>query len=261
MLSLANLISNTWLLYSKNFVTYLKLSFFIFLVTIPAAAISSLSYAFFASKIANLSLSILINLLVFFLTILVTIVLVRVADKQLKSLSSGESISLSLSREFENSLKLWPMVLVVSIIVGLIQLIGLFFLIVPGIIFSVWFAFALCYVILEFPSSGSVSAAIKESLKQSRELVRGRFWGVLLRIFVPTILWSLFGWAISMIFVNSLNIIQKYFLVGAAESATRLLDILKILGSTYINALFIPLFVITTVILFRSLESTKTEKI
>lgn len=263
MLSLSNLISQTWLLYFRNFRTYLKVSFWIFLFTIPSAGLSLFLDSLRQPRIINLLLSIFVNLAVFVLTILLTIVLVKVADKQLSAQSAGRLSAAALAKaerpsaeslksEFKTALNLWPRVLLIAILVALIQLGGFLLLIVPGIIFSVWFAFALYYVILGDSLATSSKSVIKESLRQSRELVRGRFWGILLRIFAPAILWSLFSWAITMIFMNSLDLIVKVFV--KAPDAVTLLNIPKLIGTTYINALLVPLFVITMVILFRNLQ-------
>lgn len=58
-----------------------------------------------------------------------------------------------------------------SLISGLIAAVGFFLLIIPGIIFSVWFAFVKPVVVNE---GGSVDA-----LKTSKALVKGRFWKLL----------------------------------------------------------------------------------
>ena len=245
MLSLSNLIGTTWLLYNKNFKTYLKLSFWLFIFTLPTAGVGLLRNSFSFSVMFNIAVNIIVSFLVFILTIFMTIVLIRVADKQLSS--KEQKIKISLKDEFSTALSLWPEVLLVSIIVGLIQLAGFVLLIIPGIIFSVWFGFALYFVIFE-------KAKIKESLVKSKALVRGRFWGVFLRILVPSILWSLFAWAVSIIFVNLIDLVIK-FAPSTVSSFRVALDIIKVFGVSYLEVLFVPLFVITMVVLFRNLQA------
>ena len=78
-----------------------------------------------------------------------------------------------------NSIKLiWPM-FVVSIIAGLIIFGGMLLLIIPGIIFSVWYAFTVYTVI--FDNKKNMAA-----LTASKELVTGKWWGVLWRLFAPS---------------------------------------------------------------------------
>lgn len=61
-----------------------------------------------------------------------------------------------------------------SILSGLILIVGFVLFIIPGIILSVWFTFAAFVLLLE-------NGGIVESLKKSREYVRGRWWAVFWR--------------------------------------------------------------------------------
>src|SRR5690606_9946303 len=67
-----------------------------------------------------------------------------------------------------------------SIIMSVIILIGFLLLIIPGIILSVWFAFASYILILD-------NAGIVDSLRRSRESVRGRWWGVFGRLILVSV--------------------------------------------------------------------------
>jgi len=58
-----------------------------------------------------------------------------------------------------------------SIVLSLIIFVGLILFIVPAIIFLVWFTFAVFVLVLE-------NARIIESLKRSREYVKGHWWAV-----------------------------------------------------------------------------------
>lgn len=78
-----------------------------------------------------------------------------------------------------------PTLLWVGLLTGLLQAFGFLFLIIPGIIFSVWFAFAETEVIL-------TGAKVFSSLAQSRERVQGYFWAILWRLFAPLLLLTLF---------------------------------------------------------------------
>lgn len=71
---------------------------------------------------------------------------------------------------------LWPFSLL-SILVGLIQFGGFILLVIPGIIFMVWFGFAKFIFVNE-------NIGIKESVKESKRIVAGKFWPVLGRIVV-----------------------------------------------------------------------------
>ncbi len=69
---------------------------------------------------------------------------------------------------------LWPFV-IVAILQSAVTLGGLLLLIIPGILFMVWYAFAEFAVLLDQKRG-------LEALSYSRSLVRGRFWPVLWRL-------------------------------------------------------------------------------
>jgi hypothetical protein len=68
-----------------------------------------------------------------------------------------------------------PTLLWVGLLGGVLQIFGLLLLIIPGIIFTVWFAFAETEAIL-------TGVGTFEALEQSRERVRGQFFPVLWRL-------------------------------------------------------------------------------
>lgn len=87
----------------------------------------------------------------------------------------GEIIGIkeTLSRGWR---KIWKFV-GTSLLSGIITMLGFAFLIIPGIIFSVWFSFATFIVVIE-------GRGVTESLKESEALVSGYFWPVLARFIV-----------------------------------------------------------------------------
>lgn len=68
-----------------------------------------------------------------------------------------------------------------SLLMTLILTIAFILLIIPGVILSVWFVFATFVLILE-------NGGVIESLKRSREYVRGKWWGVFGRLVAVTLL-------------------------------------------------------------------------
>jgi hypothetical protein len=68
-----------------------------------------------------------------------------------------------------------PSLLWVGLLVAVLQAFGLLLLVIPGIIFTVWFAFAETEVIL-------TGAGVFSAMEQSRERVRGQFFPVLWRM-------------------------------------------------------------------------------
>jgi hypothetical protein len=94
--------------------------------------------------------------------------------------------SLQIGQAYRASLGLFWSYLGLSIVMSLILLAGFLLLIIPGIIMSVWFSFATFVLILE-------RSSIKDSLKRSREYVRGRWWGVFGRLIIMSIVAFVFG--------------------------------------------------------------------
>lgn len=85
---------------------------------------------------------------------------------------------------FSNMLKFFA----VSFVVGLIVLFGLILLIIPAIIFGIWYSFSVWLVL-------DRGIRIGEALKQSKAMVRGRFW----KIFGRSIVFGLFTLLISVL--------------------------------------------------------------
>ncbi|MFA5937245.1 MAG: hypothetical protein WC822_05230, partial [Candidatus Paceibacterota bacterium] len=71
-----------------------------------------------------------------------------------------------------------------SILNGLAILGGFILLVIPGIIFSIWFSFTTYAVVLD-------NARGTAALSASKKLVVGRWWAVLVRLFIPGILFAL----------------------------------------------------------------------
>ncbi len=81
-----------------------------------------------------------------------------------------------------------------SILMSIILMVAFVLLIIPGIILSVWFAFATFVLVLE-------NAGIVDSLKKSREYVRGKWWAIFGRLIAMSVLVILLGMVISMVTV------------------------------------------------------------
>lgn len=81
---------------------------------------------------------------------------------------------------FNDAKKLIGPVFIASFLVGLIVLGGTILLIIPGIIFAVWYAFATYEVIIENKRG-------MEALGASKKLVSGRWWSILWRFIGPAL--------------------------------------------------------------------------
>ncbi|MFA5211328.1 MAG: glycerophosphoryl diester phosphodiesterase membrane domain-containing protein [Patescibacteria group bacterium] len=86
---------------------------------------------------------------------------------------------------------IWAYVLIFLAVFG-----GLILFIIPGIIFAIWFSFAIQAVVLDEKKG-------VESLKQSKKLVEKRWWQTFWRIFIPALFFTLiiviFEWFFALI--------------------------------------------------------------
>jgi hypothetical protein len=139
-----------------------------------------------------------------------------------------------ISEQFRHSLLLLLPGIEVSLLTGLITALGFLFLLVPGIIFSIWFAFSFHKVILD-------EVNIIESIKESKNLVSGRWWGVFWRLLAPSLAFGLLAYVVQRLLGVGLNF--------ATES-----QLLFISLQNLISVLFVPLSVIATIILFIELK-------
>jgi len=138
-------------------------------------------------------------------------VLVAAAIEQDRALSAGETLRALGDRAGS--------VIIVSIMSGIIILIGAVLLVIPGIIAAVW-------LMVATPVAAIEGRRNSDALGRSRELVRGQFWHVLGT--------TLLGWVIVMVLVFgvALTLGVLFGLVGVPERLTEML----------FGLLFAPLF-------------------
>lgn len=100
--------------------------------------------------------------------------------------------TLSATQAYKDGFPHFFKYLVLSLLIGLIVMVGLVLLVVPGIIFMVWFSLAAYVLLLE-------NSSIIDSLKKSREYVRGRWWPVFGKILMMILFSILAGFALGLI--------------------------------------------------------------
>lgn len=88
-----------------------------------------------------------------------------------------ESKELLLKKTYESAWKVYWAFLLLSIVLFLAYLLGFILLIVPGVLFVVWFAFSRFIMVEE-------NLGIKEVLLRSKSLVKGVYWKVLGRLII-----------------------------------------------------------------------------
>jgi len=235
-----DLMRESWTLYKNNFLFFIKIAAWLL---IPAVILTVLPALDTGGKFFGLIniFSLLVYLFtIFFLASLISIALVLAINGLLKKerVDMKAIYNASYSKIISY---IWISVLVTVAILG-----GTLLLIIPGIIFSIWFSFSLYILIL----SGSRGT---QSLSESRELVKGYFWPVLWRWVAP---YFVFGLLLTVIFVIPVYLIGLAIgnpMAGFAAETPWWADLI----SSVFSILTVPLFTIIGVLLYNSLKKEK----
>jgi len=179
------LIKKSFAIFSNkdNFLFFVK----IYALLLPFALLSLAQDYFLSSQSKNLNLSdpgVIFSHYPWFMWTYLTIGIVYLVVMFWVSVSGILAVSgvvdnkkTTVKEVFSNSWKkLWPFSLL-SIVLGILTVLGLVLLIIPGILVLVWFNFAGFEMILK-------GSGIKESMLNSKKLVNGRFWKVFGRMVV-----------------------------------------------------------------------------
>jgi len=226
------LIKTTWELYRRNFALYVGYSAWILL---PTAALFLLDATI--GENAGFGLAIALNVILIIVAAWVAIVMTQLTA----GIVTGQKIK--LEKISESSLQRLSPVVWVALIVSLVELAGFVVLIIPGIVFSIWYGFAQIDTALGFHRGIA-------SLAASRELVRGRFWSVLGR------LWG------GMLSFGVIYIILSYAVVAMIELVTSgtvtLFSDSPSLAAQMFSSIFdsiaMPIFVIYPTLLYLDLK-------
>ena len=246
MLTAKEIIVQSIAVYKKNmrlFFHYLLL----LLLPISAAILAGVLFTLFFSEsnqtILTTILSAAILIAIYFFSLWITLAFIRAIAFRIQ-----EQPVPHISQELRDT---WPLViptLVVSILSGLAIFGGSLLLIVPGIIFSVWFAFSVYPVLLE-------NKRPIEAMKQSKQLVTGRWAAVLWRLIAPAILFGIIIIIVEGIFkffagfiANELNPNSGLFLVIASLFG---------LLNAAITLLFTPLTTTAPTLLYLDLKKSR----
>lgn len=126
----------------------------------------------------------------------------------------------------------------VSLIKGFLVAAGVLLFIIPGIIFSIWYAFVLYGVVL-FGEHGWAA------MSSSKNLVAGRWWSVAWRLVLP-----LFVFGVGIAAANLISMLLLGLLPLSTESNTLLSNI----TGNLLSAIFTPLTTIAVLNLYLSLK-------
>ncbi|MBI5728926.1 MAG: hypothetical protein HY983_01610 [Candidatus Magasanikbacteria bacterium] len=238
LIGVSELITQTWRLYRthwKALVAYI-ISFFLPPVLLFFAGLAGV----FISRSNALNTATNITLLVLMAAAGLFAIWNSIAlTAAIGAMVRGQS-ALSWKQTFVAGRRLvWPIILV-GVVVGAIVFGGTILLVIPGLIFLVWYAFTYYRIILDgYPGLGA-------TLRESKQLVRGRWFDVAVRLAVPTVLFALCSAVLQGLLSGLLLFLPTPPFIDNAVT--------NLLGAV-IQAAIAPLTLIAGVILYQSAKN------
>lgn len=190
------IIKGSWDLYAKNWRKFLPI---LALLLLPSVVLSALGAMSLYLEIYLPKSSLISNVIILAVFAASMLLALWGSIALIRALALANSNQLfDWKNIFSTSSNLiWP-VLWTSLLVSLIVLGGSLLLIVPGIIFAIWYNFSLYAVVFE-------NAKGLGALRASKALVTGRWWAIFWRWVAPGIVFTVFNMAVSYILVFLIN--------------------------------------------------------
>jgi len=247
LITASEIIKKSWETYSKNWKVFLPymISLFTTSLTLGLVGILGLTIEKFLHRG---SLVFINNLFIATLTVallLLTLWLTIALTKALKSFVEKKDIETLKENLHQTGKYLWP-VIWTSFLMFLAIIGGFVLFIIPAIIFAIWFSFYF-YIVL-FEDKTGVAA-----LKNSRDLVVGRWWRILWLLIAPGIFYGVIVLVLQGTFTYPLSFIF--------EEGNLVTLFIRSFFNTAFSALFAPLSALITLYLYLSAKENPVEKI
>jgi len=235
LIKAGEIIKNSWEVYAKN---WRRLFPYMLLIFLPNFLLGPVGFAsMYLDKFAPGGFFMYLNnfvvLAIFAASIIFALWAAAAMTKNLKALSENQAGFNWREALVTTSRFIWP-IIYTSILVMLVVLGGTILLIIPGVIFSIWFVFSYYTVIFEDKKG-------REALKASRALVAGRWWGILWRLIVPGIFFGLLAAILSYAVATGLGYIFQASMLFALTNA---------FFTSIISSLVAPLSALATLLLY-----------
>ncbi len=235
LIKVQELVIKSWYLYTKNFKLLMQV---IFWLLIPAVLLALLPLL--KAKFLIVPLGIFLSFVSFVLSLWISVTLIII----LMRLTKEEKIDLkAIYREAYAKILsyLW-----INILVGLIAFVGFLLIIIPGIIFAVWFSMAV-YILIFEGTRGT------KALSKSKELVKNYFWQVLWRWVAPYFFFGLIVLTVIYIPIYIIGLLLGAPLSGFAEVSPWWANLI----SNIVSLAAMPIFSAIGVLLYDSLKREK----
>ena len=252
LISAKEIINKSIDLYKNNWELFLKYMLWLFIPTGIIAITSTILGTFFvAVNTYGFGIPVIIYILIFLIASIINI-WISLTFTRVLAVKYERGNNKDIKQELYEGVPLIIPAILISILVGLIVLGGIILFIIPGIIFSIWLAFAFYAVVID-KNKPSIA------LGKSKELVKGRWWKVLWKLLAPAIIFNLVLLLVQWIITLPLDTILQN-LTKNTPTFTFLLTLFTLI-STAIGLLFVPLTAAAPVILYLELKKHPNKNI
>ncbi|MCX6745755.1 MAG: hypothetical protein NTX00_01925 [Candidatus Parcubacteria bacterium] len=234
LISISALIKKGWDLYINN------LQIFLVPITISLIPLTIYYLTISLGNSQNTLLVMLLNALIIIVNLWVAIILIIAIN----SLYKKQAVN--LNQIYEIAFKKISSYFWVTILSVLVVFAGLILFIIPGFIFMVWYSFAPFINILEEKNNKGPGA-----LKESKNLVLGRWWPTFWRLLIPALIVYLI---LIIVITGIFYLITNGNLNLESINQSLMINILISLTSLIIT----PLLISYSVILYNNLKETKS---
>ena len=228
------LIVDSWDLYTKNWRKLLPFIIMMFLPTLILSALGTITL-YLETYLPSSSLASNIIILIVFAASMVFAIWVSIAlAKTIQGCLLAKQTNWRETFSSSSNL-IWPLILT-SFLVTLSVIGGTLLLIIPGIIFAVWYSFTSYAVIFD-------EAKGLNAMRASKSLVVGRWWPIAWRLFATALIFGFLSSSLSYVLAYIVRLIPlPIFLQSASASVL----------SALVGAVVTPLSACATIILYQN---------
>lgn len=234
MLPIAQIIRLSWTIYISKFKKFLPLVAILF---VSSAASSLLDYylsdILTLPRIPALIYSGLISAVFYLINLGALIFFIFYTDRFIDNKKAEFSL--------KDLRSVYLPALLISLLAGLITIGGFLLVIIPGILFMVWYAFAVYEAVLEKQKGWP-------AFQKSHDLSKGRFWPMCGRVILPNLFWGIIAYLVIAGVFNFLGLLLGQSVGGELGFGTVALTFII---SALIAAFFAPLSIISLTIAYR----------
>jgi len=248
MPTVIEIIQQSWKIYEENFKKLLKITIWGFLATsVSTSLIYAIDIFYKGNEWIGMILGFLAGAPQVLVALWMTVTLIGIADSLL------EKKSFDIKKSIRAGFKFYIPAILVSLAVAFTEAAGFILFIIPGIIFSVWFAFSIYETILE-------KKKLVEAMKESKKLSAGRWWLVAWLYYMPGFFWGLAGWLATSILFFAIK--QIFFLTNSVLDSTyeKIMILFVTICQNAFYVFFVPPIILSVAILYKYLKKEAVVK-